>query len=81
MKMSTRIDQFSYAQKLAALVQLYFELRLPLAHALRAAEADLSQPEDLGPVIQTIPARTLTTATGTTNRRPSKNFFRLECRE
>ena len=54
--MSTRIDQFSYAQKLAALTQLYWELWLRLAHALRAAEADLSQPEELGPVIQTRPA-------------------------
>ena len=55
MKMSTRIDQFSYADKLAALMQLYFELRMPLAHALRAAEADLSQAEDLDPVIQISP--------------------------
>jgi hypothetical protein len=46
MKMSTWIDQFSYAEKLAALTQLYLELRLPLAHALRAAEADLSQREN-----------------------------------
>jgi hypothetical protein len=46
MIMSTWIDQFSYAEKLAALTQLYLELRLPLAHALRAAEADLSQREN-----------------------------------
>ena len=51
--MSIRIDQFSYAHKLAALTQLYLELMLSLAHALRAAEADLSQPEDLDRVIQT----------------------------
>jgi hypothetical protein len=46
MKMSTWINQFSYAEKLAALTQLYLELRLPLANALRAAEADLSQREN-----------------------------------
>ena len=33
---------------LAALTQLYLELRLPVQHALRAAEADLQPPEDRG---------------------------------
>jgi hypothetical protein len=41
MKMSTDIDQLAYVEKLATLIQLYLELRLPLQDALRAAEADL----------------------------------------
>jgi hypothetical protein len=48
MKMSNNIDQFWYVEKLTTLTQLYLELRLPLHHALRATEADLLQPEDLG---------------------------------
>jgi len=39
--MSTDIEQFSYVSKLVALIDLYVELSLPLAAALRAAEADL----------------------------------------
>jgi hypothetical protein len=41
MKMSIDIRQFSHFEKLATLTQFYLELRLPLAGALRAAEADL----------------------------------------
>ena len=41
MKMSIDIRQFSHLEKLATLTQFYLELRLPLAGALRAAEADL----------------------------------------
>jgi hypothetical protein len=33
---------------LAAVTQLYLELRLTVQHALRAAEADLQPPEDRG---------------------------------
>jgi hypothetical protein len=33
---------------LSALTQLYLELRVPVQYALRAAEADLQPPEDLG---------------------------------
>ena len=40
-KMSTNIEQFSYAAKLVTLTHLYVELSLPLPAALRAAEADL----------------------------------------
>ena len=40
-KMSTKIEQFSYALKLVALTHLYMELSLPLAAALRAAKSDL----------------------------------------
>jgi hypothetical protein len=40
-KMSTNIEQFSYVSKRVALTHLYAELSLPLAPALRAAEADL----------------------------------------
>jgi len=58
MKMSIDIDQPSHIEKLATLTQLYLELRLPLQDALRAAEADLSQPEDLG--LGTRPALTAT---------------------
>jgi hypothetical protein len=39
--MTTDIDQLSRVEKLAILTELYFELRLPLQDALRAAEADL----------------------------------------
>ena len=35
------IRQFSHLEKFVALTCLYFELRLPLAGALRAATADL----------------------------------------
>ena len=35
------IRQFSHSEKLATLIQLYLELRLPLTGALRAAKADL----------------------------------------
>jgi hypothetical protein len=45
MKMNNNIDQFWYVEKLTT---LYLELRLPLHDALRATEADLLQPEDLG---------------------------------
>jgi hypothetical protein len=41
MQMTTDIDQLSRVEKLAILTELYFELRLPLQDALRAAEADL----------------------------------------
>jgi hypothetical protein len=41
MHVSTDISQFSYVEKLATLTRLYFEIGLPLPHALRAAEADL----------------------------------------
>ena len=41
MKMSIDIGQFSHLDKLATLTQLYLELKLPLAGALRAAKADL----------------------------------------
>jgi hypothetical protein len=40
-KMATKIDQFSYADSLAALIHQYLEFGLPLDFALRAAEADL----------------------------------------
>jgi hypothetical protein len=47
MKMSIDIDQCSYVEKLAMLTQLYFlELGRRLDDALRAAEADVWQPED-----------------------------------
>jgi hypothetical protein len=41
MKINTDIDPFPDVEKLAALTQLYLELRLPLYDALRAADADL----------------------------------------
>jgi hypothetical protein len=41
MKMSIDIRQFSHLEKLVTLTQLYLELKLPLAGALRAAKADL----------------------------------------
>ena len=41
MEMSNNIDQFWYVEKLTTLTQLYLELKLPLAGALRAAKADL----------------------------------------
>ena len=44
-KMATKIEQFSYADKVAALTHQYVELGLPLNSALRAAEADLWEPE------------------------------------
>ena len=44
--MSINIDRFSYVEKLATLTQLYLELGLRLHDALRAAEADVWQPED-----------------------------------
>ena len=40
-KMSINIEQFWYVAKLVALTNQYVELSLPLAAALRAAEADL----------------------------------------
>jgi hypothetical protein len=40
-KMATKIEQFSYADRVAALTNQYLELGLPLNSALRAAEADL----------------------------------------
>jgi hypothetical protein len=40
-KMVTKIEQFSYAERVAALTHKYLELRLPVDAALRAAEADL----------------------------------------
>ncbi len=47
MKMSIDIDQCWYVEKLAPLTQLYFlEIGLRLDDALRAAEADVWQPED-----------------------------------
>jgi len=45
--MATKIEQFSYADKVAALTHQYLELGLPLNSALRAAEADLWEPENL----------------------------------
>jgi hypothetical protein len=51
-KMATKIEQFSYADKVAALTHQYLELGLPLNSALRAAEADLWEPENLGLVKQ-----------------------------
>ena len=54
MKASAYIAQSLYAKQLATLTQLYLELRLPLSHALRAAEADLGQPKDLDLVIDAI---------------------------
>jgi hypothetical protein len=56
MKASAYIAQSLYAKQLATLTQLYLELRLPLSHALRAAEADLGQPKDLDLVIERDPA-------------------------
>ena len=43
--MATKIEQYSYADKVAALTHQYLELGLPLNSALRAAEADLWEPE------------------------------------
>jgi hypothetical protein len=40
-EMATKIEQFSYADRVAALTHQYLELGLPLNSALRAAEADL----------------------------------------
>jgi hypothetical protein len=40
-RMNANIEQFSYVLKVVALTHLYMELSLPLAAALRAAEADL----------------------------------------
>jgi hypothetical protein len=40
-KMATKIEQFSYADRVAALTHQYLELGLPQDAALRAAEADL----------------------------------------
>ena len=48
MKTATDIDQFSVLEKLASLTQLYLELMLPPQDALRAAAADLSEPEKPG---------------------------------
>ena len=56
MQISIDIDPFPDVEKLARLTQLYLEPRLPLYDALRAAEADLWQPEDLDLVIQSDPA-------------------------
>jgi hypothetical protein len=41
--MDIKIEQFSYAGRVAALTHQYLELGLPLDAALRAAEADLRQ--------------------------------------
>jgi len=56
--MATKIEQFSYADKVAALTHQYLELGLPLNSALRAAEADLWEPENLRLVIQSGPSST-----------------------
>lgn len=40
-KMTTKIEQLSYVEKLTTLTLQYLELSLPLPAALRAAEADL----------------------------------------
>jgi len=56
--MATKIGQFSYADKVAALTHQYLELGLPLNSALRAAEADLWEPENLRLVIQSGPSST-----------------------
>ena len=40
-KMAAKIEQFSYADRVAALTHEYLELGLPLNSALRAAEVDL----------------------------------------
>jgi hypothetical protein len=42
--------------RVAALTHQYLELGLPLNSALRAAEADLWEPENLGLVIQSGPS-------------------------
>jgi hypothetical protein len=54
-KMATKIEQLSYADRVAALTHQYLELGLPLNFALRAAEADLWEPENLTLVIQSGP--------------------------
>jgi hypothetical protein len=43
--------------RVPALTHQYLELGLPLNSALRAAEADLWEPENLGLVIQSGPSR------------------------
>ena len=42
-KMDNSIEQFSWAQSVGALTQIYLAFGLPLPTALRAAEADLGQ--------------------------------------
>ena len=54
--MAIKFEQFSYADKVAALTHQYLELGLPLNSALRAAEADLWEPENLRLVIQSGPS-------------------------
>ena len=49
---ATKIEQRSHAERVAALTNQYLELGLPLSSALRAAEADLWEPESLGLFIQ-----------------------------
>ncbi|SRR5258708_2884843 len=56
--MAINIEQFSYADRVAALTHQYLELGLPVNSALRAAEADLWEPENLGLVIQSGPSST-----------------------
>jgi hypothetical protein len=56
--MATKIKQFSYVDRVAALTHQSLELGLPLNSALRAAEADLWEPENLGLVIQSGPSST-----------------------
>ncbi len=57
-KMATKIEQFSCADRVATLTHQYLELGLPLNSALRAAEADLWEPQNLGLVIQSGPSST-----------------------
>lgn len=57
-KMATKIEQCSHAERVAALTNQYLELGLPLRSALRAAEADLWEPESLGLFIQSGPSST-----------------------
>ena len=48
--MATKIEQCSHAERVAALTNQYLELGLALRSALRAAEADLWEPEGLGSI-------------------------------
>jgi hypothetical protein len=45
MQISINIGRCSYLEKLTVLARLYFELGLRLHDALRAAEADVRQPD------------------------------------
>jgi hypothetical protein len=56
--MATKIEQCPRADRLVALTNQYLELGLPLKCALRAAEADLREPESLALFIQSGPSST-----------------------